>query len=341
MVRPPSRADEEPRGDGPEAVGPRGTATEGTLKGRLVVPGPATWRLLEPDGTEGAAVARRPVPILGARNEVGVSLHTSPVTTQAHALGVRVARMDGEVVPAGHLAEVALLEITAGEAAATHENLDGATIGGPALEGRKPKTTADQVGRQMVGLDEPTGGVAPVRPAPEATPCSSARLQGPRVAVRLRPSAATGRARQGDGGGRPTGRHEADATQGIAAPGLPVVALLGTGRATEDLLAGVGTTPLTVLGSGPYAGRATANGPGPTRVHVAAGTGATQNAASEGASSGKTSSASARTAAFDHEAKADPRPALVLAQVGGASWGHETELGRLLFLDVHYFNCEL
>lgn len=245
------------------------------------------------------------------------------------------------MVPTGHLAEVTLLEVAAGETAATHEDLDGATIGGPTIEGRKPKAAADQVGRQMVGLDEPTGGVAPLRPAPKGSPCPLGPRQGPRVAGGVPARATLGRARQDDGGGRPAIGDGADAAEGIAAPGVLALVVLGARRAPEDPIAGVRPTPVAVLGPRPHAGRATADGPEPARVHTTARPGATQDTASEGAPGGVAPAAPSCAATLDHEAKANPRAAIILAQVGGAARRHETKLGRLLFLDVHYFDCEL
>lgn len=114
----------------------------------------------------------------------------------------------------------------------------------------------------------------------------------------------------------------------------------GVRRAAQDQARQVGATTVALLGLGARTIGATTDEARATRVHVATGASATQDTACDGKPSGVTSAASARAATLDHEAQTHPRAASI-GEVGGASRGHEASLGRLLFLNVHYFDLEL
>lgn len=92
---------------------------------------------VEAHGAEGATVARRAVPVAPTRDAVGQAVHAPLLATPRNVVRLRIAGLDGEVVPTRHLPETTLLSIAAGQAAATHEDLDGASIGGAAIERRQ------------------------------------------------------------------------------------------------------------------------------------------------------------------------------------------------------------
>lgn len=334
VLGPAPRANEGARSDGPQAVGARGAATKGTVVSGRPLPHAAPGLSVEPDGAEGAAVTRKPVPLAPSRDAVGQAVHAPLVTAPRDVVRLRVAGVDGEVVPTGHLAETTLLVAAPGQTPAAHEDLDGAAVGGPTLEGRQAEAPADQVGGQVPGLDGASRGAAPRRRAANGPAVPAGRRTGAGLALRV--LVVPKSAGPNEGALRPVLGHAVHTAPSVVAPGVAPRRPRRARRAGQDQTGQVGAKAAALLGLGARPVGATPDEARPARVHVAAGPSAAQDTASDGEAGGVTPTAPARTAALDHEAQAHPRAAAI-REVGGAPRGHEASLGRLLFLNVHYF----
>lgn len=184
-LRAPSSADDGPRVDGQEAIGPRGSVAKRSPFLANAAPSAATGLAIPParpaagrapssaaDGPEEAALARVPVPTAKSVHAVGQAVHVRLVATTGDTPRLRVDGPTSDVLPAVDPTNARPLLVRTRQAATAPVEEAGAAIGGATKARLRPRQATYEAKRLVVVADGPILGAA-IRAAVAGAPSAS------------------------------------------------------------------------------------------------------------------------------------------------------------------------